>query len=216
VGKEEVLTRCAQAVLEGDRGLAADLASEVLRAGIEPLEAVEKGFAVGIRKAGDLWERGEYFLPELALSAEAMKAAMEVLEGALLRGGGGQSKARVVIGTVQGDIHDIGKTLVATMLAANGYEVLDLGADVPLERFVDESLNHRPHLVCMSALLTTTMPGQARVIEMLREKGVRGEVKVVVGGAPTSEDWARRIGADGYAENAVEAVKTADRLIQPA
>jgi len=214
VGKEDILTRCAEAVLEGQRELASELASKVLRQGIPPLQAVEKGFAAGIKRAGDLWEKGEYFLPELALSAEAMKAAMDVLKGAILEGSEGSGKGKVVIGTVQGDIHDIGKTLVATMLAANGYEVLDLGADVPHERFLEESLRHRPRLVCMSALLTTTMPGQARVIELLEEKGIRKEVRVVIGGAPTSEEWAERIGADGYAENAVEAVKKADHLVQ--
>jgi methanogenic corrinoid protein MtbC1 len=143
-----------------------------------------------------------------------MKAAMEVLQPALLeKAGQGRSKGDVVIGTVQGDIHDIGKTLVATMLSANGYRVVDLGADVPYTRLLEEVSQRAPRFLCMSALLTTTMAGQGRVIELLEEMALREHIKVVVGGAPTSASWAQEIGADGYAENAVEAVHVLDSFL---
>lgn len=210
----DFLARCVNAVLEGDREAASRLAREALDRRLDIVDVVEKGFAVGIREAGRRWEAGEYFLPELAFSAEAMKAALELLRPSLLESSSpGTSKGTVIIGTIQGDIHDIGKTLVGTMLAANGYRVVDLGADVSHERFVDEARNQGANLVCMSALLTTTMVGQKEVIRLLREAGMRERVRVLVGGAPTSEEWAGEIGADGYAENAVEAVHVADELL---
>jgi corrinoid protein of di/trimethylamine methyltransferase len=210
----DFLEQCADAVLKGDRDTASRLAREALDRRLDPVEVVEKGFAVGIREAGRLWEAGDYFLPELAFSAEAMKAAVELLSPAL----GGTSphttaKGTVIIGTIQGDIHDIGKTLVGTMLAASGYRVVDLGADVAYDRFVDEARNEAADLVCMSALLTTTMVGQKEVIRLLREAGLRDRVRVLVGGAPTSAEWAGEIGADGHADNAVEAVHVADQLL---
>jgi corrinoid protein of di/trimethylamine methyltransferase len=208
------LAQCAEAVLKGDKSLAMNLASSVLDGDRNALDVIENGFSQGIRKAGELWEKGEYFLPELAFSAEAMKAAMEVLQPALLAGDEqSKSRGKVVIGTIQGDIHDIGKTLVATMLAANGYNVLDLGADVAYAKFVEEASKHDAQLVCMSALLTTTMAGQGQVIEQLKENGLRDKVKVLVGGAPTNSSWAEEIGADGYAENAIAAVQKADSLL---
>ena len=211
---DDFLTRCKQAVLEGDREKAVHLAREGLDSNLDVLDVIENGFSQGIRRAGELWESGDYFLPELAFSAETMKAAMEVLRPALLgRLSKEKSKGIVVIGTIQGDIHDIGKTLVATMLAANGYRVIDLGADVPYERFVEEAKSLEADLVCMSALLTTTMIGHKEVIQKLKDAGLRDRVNVLVGGAPTSGAWASEIGADGYAENAVEAVHMADALL---
>ena len=210
----EFLKQCEDAVLQGDREKAVLLANESLERGFDILEIIENGFSPGIRRAGELWEQGEYFLPELAFSAEAMKAAMDVVQPSLVAH---EAEARslgvVIIGTVQGDIHDIGKTLVATLLAATGYRVIDLGADVPYERFIEEAGNHPQALVCMSALLTTTMVGQKTVIELLMESGLRDRVKVLVGGAPASATWAEDIGADAYADNAVEAVKAAAALL---
>lgn len=211
---DDFLTQCKQAVLTGDRERAVQLAREGLDGNFDVLDVIENGFSQGIRRAGELWESGEYFLPELAFSAETMKAAMEVLRPAILSHlSKEKSKGIVVIGTIQGDIHDIGKTLVATMLAANGYRVIDLGADVPYERFVEEAKSLEADLVCMSALLTTTMVGHKEVIQKLKDAGLRDRVKVLVGGAPTSGAWANEIGADGYAENAVEAVHMADALL---
>jgi len=219
-GKDKVnavsdfFVQCADAVIKGDREAASRLARQAIERRFDAVDVVEQGFAVGIREAGRLWEAGEYFLPELAFSAEAMKAALELLRPALAKTASpGSSKGTVIIGTIQGDIHDIGKTLVGTMLSASGYRVVDLGADVAYDRFVVEAKKEQATLVCMSALLTTTMVGQKEVIRLLREAGMRDRVKVLVGGAPTNGNWAGEIGADGYAENAVEAVHVADRLM---
>jgi corrinoid protein of di/trimethylamine methyltransferase len=207
----EVLSALGRAVLEGDDGLVVALAGQALGAGIPPLETIERGLVPGIRRAGELWEDGEYFLPELVSSAQAMKAAMEILQPALAARGGGPGLGRVVIGTVHGDIHDIGKTLVGTLLAANGFSVSDEGADVPLERFVARARELDADLVCASALLTTTMAEQRELVGALRDAGLRA--RVMVGGAPATEEWAKQIGADGYADNAVAAVAVARRLV---
>jgi trimethylamine corrinoid protein len=207
----EVLAALSRAVLEGDDGAGVRLALGALEAGLTPLEAIDRGLVPGIQRAGELWEEGEYFLPELVSAAQAMKAAMDILRPALAREGGGREVGRVVIGTVQGDIHDIGKTLVGTMLSANGFTVCDEGADVPLERFVARAREVDADLVCASALLTTTMAGQRELVEAVRRAGLRA--RVMVGGAPASQEWSRRIGADGYADNAVAAVALARKLV---
>jgi trimethylamine corrinoid protein len=210
---KEFLARCAEAVLVGDKDGAAQLAKETLVGGHEVLAVVENGFTAGVRAAGAKWEQGAYFLPELAFAAEAMKAAMAILQPELAKDGGGNMKARVLIGTVQGDIHDIGKSLVTTLMLASNYEVIDLGADVPHKRFLDEVERLRPDFLGMSALLTTTMSGQGEVIRLLEQRGLRDSVKVLVGGAPTTADWAREIGADGHGGDAVAAVAALDALL---
>ena len=207
----EVLDGLSQSVLSGDEALAASFAERSLAAGIAPLEAIEHGLVPGIRKAGELWDQGDYFLPELVTAAQAMKAAMAVLQPALARSGATHEVGRVVIGTVQGDIHDIGKTLVATMLSANGFTVSDEGTGVSVQRFVDRAREIDADLVCASALLTTTMGQQRLVIEGLRAAGLRA--KVMIGGAPVTQSWADRIGADGHADNAIGAVLVARRLV---
>lgn len=200
-----------QAVLDGDDAAAGELARRALDGGIPPLQAIEAGYVRGIRKAGELWEEGEFFLPELVTAAQAMKAAMAVLQPALSDGDAGRPVGKVVIGTVQGDIHDIGKTLVGTLLSANGFEVRDEGADVPVERFVAAAAEMDADLVCASALLTTTMTVQRSLIEALKEKGL--DCRVLVGGAPVTASWAQEIGAAGYADSAVGAVERARRLM---
>jgi corrinoid protein of di/trimethylamine methyltransferase len=207
----DVLAGLTRAVLEGDDQTVVGLVHRALEAGLAPLETVEQGLVPGIRRAGELWEDGEYFLPELVSSAQAMKAAMELLQPALAKHGGGRELGRVVIGTVHGDIHDIGKTLVGTLLAANGFSVSDEGADVPLERFVARARELDADLVCASALLTTTMAEQRELVGALRRAGLRA--RVMVGGAPASQEWAHEIGAHGYADNAVAAVSVARRLV---
>ncbi len=208
------LDGCAKSVLEGDADAAEKLAHEALDKKYPPLEVIEKGFVKGIKEVGRLWEEGSLFLPELVMGAESMKRAMAVLQPAL-----GKDEARpkslghVVIGTIEGDIHDIGKTLVATMLSANGFEITDLGADVPVARFVDEAQARGAGCIAVSALLTTTMSGQRRVVEELKKRALRGKVKIMVGGAPCSDEWAREIGADGYAGDAVAAVSLAQGLM---
>jgi trimethylamine corrinoid protein len=211
---DDFLQQCKDAVLKGNRDAATALAERAVAGEHDVLDAIERGFSAGIRGAGELWEKGEYFLPELAFSAEVMKAAMEILEPVLLGAGGKGSDGRtVVIGTVKGDIHDIGKSLVSTMLSANGFDVIDLGADVPHGRFIEEVNARNAGLVCMSALLTTTMTGQGRVVDLLRDEGHLGRVRVMVGGAPTSGTWAEQIGADAWASDAVDAVRVARELM---
>jgi corrinoid protein of di/trimethylamine methyltransferase len=203
----------AEAVIAGDAPRAARLAGLGLDGGLDPQAMIESGFIPGIRKVGDLWEAGDYFLPELMASAEAMKSAIAVLRPSLEASAAERlTLAKVVIGTIEGDIHDIGKNLVASMLAANGFDVVDLGADVKLERFIDAGLSNGADFICLSALLTTTMLGQRRLIEMLKDHGLRDRFKVLVGGAPVNQSWADQIGADGYGENALAAVRAARDL----
>lgn len=199
------------AIVDGEDQEAAQLAADGLAAGINALELVEQGFAVGIREAGRLFDEGEFFLPELVVAAQAMKAAMAVLEPVLQRAAVDSRAGTVVIGTVAGDIHDIGKTLVATLLSANGFQVYDEGADVPVARFVERAREVGADLVCASALLTTTMGGQRDLVQALREAGLAA--RVMVGGAPVTRAWAGQIGADGYAGSAASAVDEARRLI---
>ena len=208
--RERLLAALHRTVLEGDDVEAGRLAAEALAGGMEPLDAVEHGLVPGLREAGRLWEEGEFFLPELVTAAQAMKAAMAILQPAL-----GAKRAatlgRVVIGTVEGDIHDIGKTLVATMLAASGFTVSDEGAGVPAARFVARARELDADLVCASALLTTTMPRQRELVAAIRQAGLKA--RVMVGGAPVSRVWADSIGADGFADNALAAVALARRLV---
>lgn len=210
---EDFLKECAQTVIDGDAIKAKTLAERALGEKHPVLEVIEKGFVAGIQEVGRLWEEGTIFLPELVMGAEAMKKAMTVLQPALGSGGASSSLGHVVIGTIEGDIHDIGKTLVATMLSANGFEITDLGADVPVGRFVDEAVEKSADCIAISALLTTTMHGQSKVIEELESRKVRGKVRVLVGGAPCNDEWAKEIGADGYAGDAVAAVQLVKSLI---
>ena len=214
MSKEEILARMEKAIIEGDKDEAAALAELAIKEKIDLNEVIEKGYTPGIQKVGNLWEKGEYFLPDLITGAECMKAAMEVLQPELEKAKiTTKSKGKVVIGTVEGDIHDIGKNLVASMLSANGFEVIDLGADVKMETFIEKAKELNADFICLSALLTTTMLGQKKVIEILKEKNLTSRFIVLVGGAPVNKKWADDIGADGYAENAMVAVKIAKKLI---
>ncbi len=212
--RERIFEEMAQTVIDGLPDKARALASEAIQAGIDPLEAIERGFKVGMDVVGDGFAKGELFIPDLMMSGEAMKAAIATLEPELMkRKQQRQVLGRVVIGTVQGDIHEIGKTLVATMLAASGFEVHDLGVDVSPQRFVDMVRQVDANVVGLSALLTTTLLNQETVILTLKEAGLRDKVKVIVGGVPASPEWAEEIGADGYAENATEAVEVVKRMV---
>lgn len=208
-----LLSRIAASLVEGDPELTLAATGEALAAGIEPLAIIETGLVPGMRIVGEKFSCGEYFLPNLIVAANAMKQAMHLLEPELRnREQALKSPGTVVIGTVQGDIHEIGKSLVATMLAANGFEVHDLGVDVPVDKFVAKVQQTGASLVGLSSLLTTTMVMQRKVVEALAAAGVRRQVKVMVGGAPVSRKWAEEIGADGYAEDAVDAVDLAMKL----
>ncbi len=210
--RQELFAALHQAVLGGDDAVAGRLAEQALAGGVPALEIVERGLVPGIHEAGQRWEEGEYFLPELVTAAQAMKAAMAVLQPALGGAGGGFSRGKVVIGTVEGDIHDIGKTLVATMLSANGFTVVDEGASVSVGRFLDRARELDADLVCASALLTTTMPKQRELAAALKASGLRA--RLMVGGAPVSKGWSDVIAADGYADNALAAVAVARKLVE--
>jgi corrinoid protein of di/trimethylamine methyltransferase len=209
---QEIFQRLAQVVIDGEPEEAEELARQALALGLDPLECINRGLSPGIDRVGELFATGDYFLPDLIIGGDAMKAALEVLEPALT---GDQSRkilGRVVLGTVEGDLHEIGKTLVGTMLTANGFQVIDIGVDKPAADFVAAVRENSATLVGASALLTTTMLHQREVIEALREAGLGDQVKVMVGGAPITENWAKEIGADGYAEDAIGAVAVAKRL----
>lgn len=210
----EILKQLREVVILGEPDQARELAAQALEAGVAPLTAIEEALNPGMQVVGDRYESGEYFIPDLVMSAEAMKAAMGVFEPVLIaRQEQRQVLGTVVIGTVEGDIHEIGKSLVATMLSAAGFQVHDLGVDVPASEFVKRVQETGANVVGLSALLTTTMLNQEAVIEALEEAGLREQVKVVIGGAPTSTDWAQTIGADAYAENANEAVGVVKGLL---
>jgi corrinoid protein of di/trimethylamine methyltransferase len=209
----EMYDKLAQAVIDGEPDDAEELAKQALDQGLDPLTCINEGLTKGIQKVGELFANGEYFLPELIIGAEAMKRALTVLEPAMV---GDQSRdvvGRVVIGTVEGDMHEIGKTLVGTMLIANGFQVFDIGVDKSPEEFVTAVKENEADIVGTSALLTTTMLQQKKVIETLVDVNLRDKVKVMVGGAPVTESFASEIGADGYAEDAISAVDLAFRLI---
>jgi corrinoid protein of di/trimethylamine methyltransferase len=212
---EELFKEMAQAVIDGDDEEATALARRALDEGIDPLAAINQGLTAGMDTVGELYATGEYFLPDLILGGEAMKAALAILEPALKAAGQErQVLGRVILGTVKGDIHEIGKSLVGSMLSANGFEVFDLGIDIEAEEFVTKTGEFNGDIVALSALLTTTMLHQRDVIEHLAEAGLRDQVKVMVGGSPVTPAWAEEIGADGFAEDAAGAVVVAKRLMR--
>ena len=200
-------------VADMDAGLGA--ASRLIDGGADPTWVLEEGMAVAMFDLGEMWKRGEVFLPEVVASAEVFKACNAIVEPALLakRGDGERTTRVVVLATVKGDLHDLGKNMVGAMLRTAGFEVLDLGKDVSADTIVAAIREHAPAIVGMSALLTTTVPYQKTVIERLVSEGIREQVKVMVGGAPVTPEWAERIGADGYANNAPEAVDMAKKLL---
>jgi corrinoid protein of di/trimethylamine methyltransferase len=203
-----------QSVVDGAPDTASSLAQTALAAGITPLDAINNGFVPGMHHVGEEFARRNMFLPDMMASAEAMRAAMSVLEPELKRLGTERPmEGVVVLGTTKGDIHEIGKTLVGTLLTANGFRVHDLGVDVPGEKFAAKALELRADIIGVSALLTTTMKNQKTVIEAVERAGLRSTVKVMVGGAPVTRQWAAQIGADGYAKDAMSAVALARELM---
>lgn len=211
---EELFEAMSRSVIDGDEDAADALAREGVEAGLPPLDAIDRGFVKGIEFVGDEFAAENMFLPELVAAGEALKAAMAVLEPELSRQGEErQIHGKVVLATAPGDIHDIGKSLVGTMLSAAGFQVFDLGVDVPVATVVDTARNVGADIVGIGALLTTTMTGQRDVIAALTEAGLRPHVKVIVGGAPVTQGWADEIGADGFGEDAARAVAVARRLV---
>ena len=210
----ELLDRIKRLLADIEIDKVKDAVEEALKAGIPAIRIIEEGLAEGMRIVGDRFEKGEYFLAELVAAGETFKEAMEVLRPKLMEEGSTVKKlGKVVIGTVRGDLHDIGKSIVATMLESAGFEVYDLGVDVSPEEFVRKAKEVNADIVAMSALLTTTMIEMRNVIEELKRAGIRDRVKVIIGGAPVTEEFAREIGADAYAEDAVKAVEVCKRLV---
>jgi corrinoid protein of di/trimethylamine methyltransferase len=210
----DLLKQITASLVDSDPDATAELTRQAIGAGMEPMTIIDGGLVPGMDIVGEKFRTGEYFLPHLIIAAGGMKQSMELLEPELQRRG---EKARTlgtaVIGTVKGDIHEIGKSLVATMIAASGFQVHDLGVDVPTEAFIAKVKETGANLLGLSALLTTTMTAQREVIEALEEAGIRDQVKVMVGGAPVSQEWVKTIGADGYAEDAVGAVELCKELV---
>jgi 5-methyltetrahydrofolate--homocysteine methyltransferase len=206
------LSLLSRAIDGGDREKTVQLTTEALGAGTNPQEIITHGLQAGMAVVGEKFSSGEYFLPDMLMAARAMKAALEVLKPSLEKTGI-PTIGKVVIGTVEGDMHDIGKNVVATFLSGNGFEVFDLGLNVPVQNFIDEVKEKKPDILGMSALLTTTMPVMSKVIKALEEMGMRSSVKVIVGGAPVTQDYANYIGADAYAHDGGKAIPECRKLL---
>jgi corrinoid protein of di/trimethylamine methyltransferase len=203
----------SNAIVNLEEEKAIEYANKAISDNLNLIEVIEKGFAVGIRTIGELWEDGEYFLPELMRGAQIMQNCLDLLIPYLQNSSEQISRGKIVIATIEGDIHSIGKTIVATMLRAYGYEVYDLGADVPVEKIVQEAIEKEADIIGVSALLTTTMTGQKKIVEILKEKNVANKFKVILGGAPVTNSWVKDCKADGFAENAIDAVKLVNSLL---
>ena len=212
---QDLLLIIQESLIDGEVEQTVQLTRQALSEGIAPMVIIEEGLIPGMNVVGEKFSNGEFYLPNLIIAANAMKDAMTLLEPELhARNQQIKSAGVVVIGTVQGDIHEIGKSLVGTMLSANGFKVFDLGVDVPVNRFVDVVRETNANLLGLSALLTTTMTNQRAVIQRLIQEGLRDKVCVMVGGAPVTQSWAVEIGADGFAEDAMGAVTLARKLVQ--
>ncbi|MGE9942023.1 corrinoid protein [Bariatricus sp. SGI.161] len=211
--KEELLEALSECVVEMEDEEVVDVANEYLEAGYSAFDGIMDGLVDGMNKASDLYDAEEYFVTDVLLCSDAMYAGLDVLRPHLPADDTGVEKPKVVIGVVEGDTHDIGKNLVKIMLDTAGFEMYDLGRDVPLDSFVDRAVEVGASIICMSTLMTTTMIGMKTVIDKLKERGIRDQFKIMIGGSPISQKYADEIGADGYSVNAVEAVKLAKRLM---
>jgi trimethylamine corrinoid protein len=212
MSKEEIFKEAQKAINEYNANGAKEVAQRGLAQGIVPIELMNKGFIPGITEVGDRFAQGTCFLPELIQAAEAMRVATEVINAAI-PANEQQKKGKIVIGTVEGDIHDIGKTIVVSLMKANGFDVYDLGRDIPTEKFVEKAEEVGADIIGTSALLTTTMEGQRKLEAALKSKGLKGKIKTMVGGAPVTQRWADRIGADAYAEDATDGVRKAKQML---
>ena len=215
MSEKDILKRLSEAIISGDQDSIKDIARESLDAGLDPLDSVENGLSVGMKVIGDKFEKGDVFLPELLIAADTFNAAMEILKPAIEE----QKKVleasgKVLLATVKGDVHSIGKNIVATVLETNGFEVVDIGVDQKSLNIIEEAQKNNADVIALSALMTTSMPGQKEVVDILNELGLRDRFKVVVGGGPVTAEWAERIGADGYGETAFQAVTMINSLIK--
>lgn len=212
--KEDIIQRLSDSVFEMEEDRAAEFANLAVEEGIDAFEAIDKGLAHGMRRAGDEFENGSYFIPELLLCSDALNAGVNILKPHIQIDDADGGKTKVVIGVIEGDTHDIGKNLVKTLVEAGGFEIYDLGRDVPPQKFVDAALEKNADVIAISTLMTTTMTGMQRVIDILNKNGIRGNFKVIIGGGPISQGYANQIGADGYSPNAMEAVRLIKELVR--
>ena len=210
--REVILADLAEAVLEMEDERALELVHEALDTGLDPYDTIQNGLVPGMDRAGELFDEGEYFVPELLLCSDVMYEGLSLLRPYLSAADNAAERVRVVIGVVQGDTHDIGKNLVRIMLEVAGFEVYDLGRDVPIARFVDTAIEKDARIICLSTLMTTTLDGMGEVVRLLEERGVRDNHRVIVGGGPVTSGFADRIGADAYGESASRAVAIAREL----
>lgn len=211
---DQYFRELSEAVVEMDEERTVSASKAALADGVDAYEAIEKGLSHGMARAGRLFEEEEYFIPELLMCSDAMYAGLDVLKPHLVKTA--DSKGKIVIGVIEGDTHDIGKNMVRIMFETGGFDVIDLGRDVPPQRFVDSAREHGADMIALSTLMTTTMDGMGRVVDLLHQGNIRERIKVMVGGGPISPGFAKRIGADGYAVNAAEAVKVAIKLMAAA
>lgn len=213
MSKEELFKKLSEAVIASDSQAVVDTAKQVIEKGIDPVEAIEKGLSKGAIAVGEKFDKMEIFLTGLMMAADAMKAGMDILlphisKEKIVK------KGTIVSGTVKGDIHDIGKNILVALLRANGFDVYDLGADVPTSKFIEEAEKVNADIITLSALMSSTIGGQKDVIDYLKETGKREKFIIMVGGGPTTREWVEEIGADGWAETATEAIKLASELIE--
>lgn len=213
MSEEAIIKDAIQAMLDTDEEKAVEVANRALSEGADPVKVLTEGFSVGIREIGDLFSRGEVFMPEMILAAEAMKAAVEVLDKAI-EGKDAEKQGTMIIATVEGDVHDIGKGIVIALIQTQGVEVIDLGRDVPVDTIIEEAEKHGAKVIGTSALLTTTMPNQEKLEQELRKRGLRDKYKTIIGGAPCTQRWADKIGADAFAEDAAEGVNKVLELLK--
>jgi dimethylamine corrinoid protein len=210
--KNELLKKISDAVLDMDEDKTVELANQVVEKSYDAYQAIDGGLSDGMERAGKLFEEEEYFIPELLMCSDAMYSGLEVLKPHLKKIEG-EVKDKVVIGVIEGDTHDIGKNLVKIMLETSGFDVIDLGRDIPPQKFVDKAKEVGAKIIALSTLMTTTMDGMSKVIELLKSENIRDEIKVMIGGGPISQNFANKIGADGFSVNASEAVRLARSLI---
>lgn len=214
MSQEKVFKNIIDSIVNLEEEKAIELAKKAVKEKMDLVEVIEKGYAAGIRRVGELWEEGEFFLPELMRGAQIMQNCLDLIIPHLKKGSEEISKGIVVLATIEGDIHSIGKTIVGTMLRAYGYEVFDLGADVPAEKIIDTAIEKNANIIGVSALLTTTMFGQKKIIDILKERNMLDRFKVILGGAPVTNSWVAECNADGFAENAIDAVKLVNSLLK--
>lgn len=208
----ELFQKLADAVVEMDEDLVVSLSEQAVEEGVDAFEAIDSGLSVGMERAGKLFEEEEYFVPELLMCADAMNMGVDILKPHIKSAESGE-KHKIVIGVIEGDTHDIGKNLVKLMLETSGFELIDLGRDVPAAKFVDEAIAQNAEMIMVSSLMTTTMDAMADVVTTLEERGQRGKIKYAVGGGPVSQAFADKIGADGYSKNAADAVRLCQQLL---